>query len=178
MAGLQLASLACLWALQHVALRATRWRPVIASQLAGNALAKIAPGGGAMGSALQYRMLVRSGAPPAATVTALTAINVLVFAVVLAMPVLAIPALLRGGVDHTLLDTALAGLAIFAVATILGGVFLFATDRPLAWVGRVLQSVRNRIRRGAEPLHEPAEAAPARARPDRRHARAASGSAR
>jgi uncharacterized protein (TIRG00374 family) len=153
MAGLQLASLACLWALQHVALRATRWRPVIASQLAGNALAKIAPGGGAMGSALQYRMLVRSGAPPAATVTALTAINVLVFAVVLAMPVLAIPALLRGGVDHTLLDTALAGLAIFAVATILGAVFL-STDRPLAWVGRVLQSVRNRIRRSAEPLHE------------------------
>ena len=62
MAGLQAASLACLWALQYVALHGTRWRPVITSQLAGNALAKIAPGGGAMGSALQYRMLVRSGA--------------------------------------------------------------------------------------------------------------------
>ena len=49
---------ACLWALQHVALRARRWRPVIASQLAGNALSKIAPGGGAVGAALQYRMLV------------------------------------------------------------------------------------------------------------------------
>src|SRR4051812_41382747 len=107
MAGLQAATLACLWALQHVALRARRWRPVIASQLAGNALAKIAPGGGAMGSALQYRMLVRAGSPPAATVTALTAVNVLVLAIVLAMPVLAIPALLRGGVDRTLLDTAL-----------------------------------------------------------------------
>ena len=153
MAGLQLASLMCLWALQHVALRATRWRPVIASQLAGNALAKIAPGGGAMGGALQYKMLVRSGAPPAPTVTALTAINVLVFAVVLAMPVLALPALLRGGVNHTLLDTALAGMAIFVVATILGGVFL-STDRPLAWVGRVAQSARNRVRRKAEPLHE------------------------
>src|SRR3954465_14651136 len=44
MAGLQVATLACLWALQYVALRAHRWRPVIASQLAGNALAKIAPG--------------------------------------------------------------------------------------------------------------------------------------
>src|SRR3954463_7253006 len=99
MAGLQVATLACLWALQHVALRAHRWRPVIASQLAGNALAKIAPGGGAMGAALQYRMLVRAGFSPPATVTALTAVNVLAFAVVLAMPVLAIPALLRGGVD-------------------------------------------------------------------------------
>ena len=40
----------------------TRWRPVITSQLAGNALAKVAPGGGAMGAALQYQMLVRAGA--------------------------------------------------------------------------------------------------------------------
>ena len=63
MAGLQAATLACLWALQHVALRARRWRPVITSQLAGNALSKVAPGGGAMGAALQYRMLVRSGLP-------------------------------------------------------------------------------------------------------------------
>src|SRR5690242_3772986 len=60
MAALQAASLACLWALQHVALRARRWRPVVTSQLAGNALAKVAPGGGALGAALQYRMLVQS----------------------------------------------------------------------------------------------------------------------
>ena len=63
MAALQVASLACLWALQHVALRARRWRPVITSQLAGNALAKVAPGGGALGAALQYRMLVQAGLP-------------------------------------------------------------------------------------------------------------------
>jgi uncharacterized protein (TIRG00374 family) len=153
MAVLQGASLACLWALQHVALRARAWRPVIASQLAGNALAKIAPGGGAMGSALQYRMLVRSGSPPAATVTALTAVNVLVFGVVLAMPVLAIPALLRGGVDETLLDTALVGLAAFVVASGVGALLL-TTDRPLAWVGRVAQRARNALRRRAEPLRE------------------------
>src|SRR5215211_723939 len=73
MAALQGAALVCLWELQRLALHMRRWRPVIASQLAGNALAKVAPGGGAMGAALQYRMLVRSGSPPAATVTALTA---------------------------------------------------------------------------------------------------------
>ena len=49
MAALQAASLACIWALQLLSLRGARWQPVIASQLAGNALAKIAPGGGAMG---------------------------------------------------------------------------------------------------------------------------------
>jgi uncharacterized protein (TIRG00374 family) len=151
MAGLQLASLACLWALQHVALRAPHWRPVITSQLAGNALAKVAPGGGALGAALQYRMLVQAGLPPASTVSALTAVNLLVFAVVLALPVLAIPALLRGAVDRGLLQTALLGLAVFAVASTLGAVFL-STDRPLAWVGRLIQRVRNRLRRGREPL--------------------------
>jgi uncharacterized protein (TIRG00374 family) len=151
MAGLQCASLACLWALQVVALHARRWRPVIASQLAGNALAKIAPGGGAVGSALQYRMLVRAGLPPAATVTALTAVNVLVFAIVLAMPVLAVPALVRGGVDEGLRDTALIGLGVFVLASAVG-VVLIATDRPLAWIGRTVQRIRNRLRRGREPL--------------------------
>src|SRR4051812_48842541 len=99
-ATLQAAALACIWALQKLALRAPRWRPVISSQLAGNALAKVAPGGGAIGGALQYRMLVTAGLPAAGTVTALTAVNLLIFGVVLALPVLAVPALLRGGVNH------------------------------------------------------------------------------
>jgi hypothetical protein len=157
MAALQAASLACLWALQRVALRARRWRPVIASQLAGNALSKIAPGGGALGAALQYRMLVQAGLPAGSTVAALTAVNLLVFAVVLALPVLAIPALIRGGVSRSLLQTAVAGLAVFAVAAGVGGLLL-STDGPLAWVGRTVQHVRNRLRRGAEPL----QALPAR----------------
>jgi uncharacterized protein (TIRG00374 family) len=151
MAGLQAASLACTWALQYVALRGPRWRAVIASQLAGNALAKVAPGGGAMGGALQYKLLVRAGAAPGATVAALTAVNVLVFAMVLAMPVLAIPALVRGGVNQSLEHTALAGLVVFATASALGAVLL-TTDGVLAWVGRVVQRLRNRVRKGSEPL--------------------------
>jgi uncharacterized protein (TIRG00374 family) len=152
MIALQAASTACLWALQRLALKARRWRPVIASQLAGNALSKIAPGGGALGTALQYRMLVEAGLPASATVGALTAVNLLIFAVVLALPVLAIPALLRGGVNHDLLETALIGVAVAAVATAACAVML-TTDRPLAWVARVVQRVRNRLRRNAKPLH-------------------------
>jgi uncharacterized protein (TIRG00374 family) len=151
MAALQAGSLASLWALQRIALQARRWRPVITSQLAGNALAKVAPGGGALGSALQYRMLVQAGMPPAATVSALTAVNLLVFAVVLALPVLAIPALLRGAVDRNLLETAVIGLVVFFLTSGVGAVLL-STDRPLAWIGRVAQRVRNRLRRRAEPL--------------------------
>jgi uncharacterized protein (TIRG00374 family) len=153
MAALQACSLGSLWALQHVALQARRWGPVITSQLAGNALAKVAPGGGAMGSALQYKMLVQAGLPPTATVSALTVVNLLVFAVVLALPVLAIPALLRGAVDRNLLEIAIAGLAIFFVASGVGALLL-STDRPLAWIGRQVQRVRNRLRREAEPLRQ------------------------
>jgi uncharacterized protein (TIRG00374 family) len=96
-------------------------------------------------------MLVQSGLPPAATVSALTVVNLLVFAVVLGLPVLAIPALLRGSVDRTLAETAVIGLVIFFVASGLGALLL-STDRPLAWVGRQIQAVRNRLRRKAEPL--------------------------
>jgi uncharacterized protein (TIRG00374 family) len=151
MAALQAATMACVWAVQAIGLHTRRWRAVISSQLAGNALAKIAPGGGAMGAALQYKMLVRAGLPGPATATGLTAVNLLVFAAVLVMPVLAIPALLRGGVEPHLQDVALAGLAVFVVAAALGAVLL-TTDRPLSWVGRVVQRVRNRLRRNAEPL--------------------------
>ncbi|HEX5911002.1 MAG TPA: hypothetical protein VFY44_10935, partial [Thermoleophilaceae bacterium] len=45
MAGLQLLSLACLWELQRIALHTRDMTSVATSQLAGNALAKVAPGG-------------------------------------------------------------------------------------------------------------------------------------
>ena len=46
---LQALGLACLWYVQRVALHTVDWVPVIYSQLAGNALSKIAPAGGAVG---------------------------------------------------------------------------------------------------------------------------------
>ena len=153
MAALQAAALACMWAVQFLALRKARWQPVIASQLAGNALAKVAPGGGAMGGALQYRMLVEAGLPAGSVVSGLTAANLLLFGVVLALPVLAIPAILRGGVERDLLNAALAGLAVF-VLLFVAGVVLLSSDRPLLWLGRQIQRARNRLRRKSEPLRE------------------------
>jgi uncharacterized protein (TIRG00374 family) len=152
MFALQATATACLWELQRVALRLRRWRPVVASQLASNALSKIAPGGGAMGAALQYKLLVQAGLPPGSTVGALTAVNLLVFGVVLALPVLALPALFRGSVDRSLLETTILGLVVFAVAAGLGALFL-STDKPLKWVGLTIQRVRNRLRRKREPLY-------------------------
>jgi uncharacterized protein (TIRG00374 family) len=147
----QTAAAASLWALQYIAIAVGSWPAVITSQLAGNAMAKVAPGGGAVGSALQYRMLVAAQVPPRPAVSGLTAANVLTFAVVLALPVLAIPSLIRGSVDRTLLEAAIAGLLVFVVLAAVGAVVL-ALDGPLAWVGRTAQRIRNRLRRKSEPL--------------------------
>ncbi|HEY7599854.1 MAG TPA: lysylphosphatidylglycerol synthase transmembrane domain-containing protein, partial [Candidatus Limnocylindrales bacterium] len=151
MAALQAGVLACVWALQYLAMRGPSWPAVISSQLAGNALAKIAPGGGAVGGALQYRMLVQAGLPGRRAVAGLTAVNLLTFAAVLAMPVLAVPAILRGGVSRDLLEATAVGLAVF-VALFALGALLIAVDGVLAWVGRLIQRVRNRLRRHSEPL--------------------------
>jgi len=148
---MQAAALLSLAALQRTAINVTRWYPVVTSQLAGNALSKVAPGGGAIGAALQYRMLVGAGVRPASVVSGLTASSLLTLAVVLALPVLAIPALIRGSVDRTLLEAAIAGLVIFIVLASAGAVLL-ATDRPLRWIGRQVQRLRNRLRRKSEPL--------------------------
>jgi uncharacterized protein (TIRG00374 family) len=148
---LQTGTLACLWALQYLAMRGPSWPGVISSQLASNALAKVAPGGGAVGAALQYRMLVRAGLPRPRAVAGLTACNLLTLAVVLAMPLLAVPAILRRGASRDLVEAAAVGVAVF-LALFAIGVVLIVSDGALAWVGRVIQRVRNRVRRRAEPV--------------------------
>jgi len=151
MAVLQAAVLVCLWWLQVIALHTRDWYAVATSQLASNGVAKVAPAGGAVGAALQYRMLVQAGIQRARAVAGLTASNLLMLAVVLALPVLAIPALIRGGVDRSLAEAAIAGLVVFAVLFAIGACML-ALDGPLRWVGRAIQTVRNRLRRRSEPL--------------------------
>ena len=148
---LQTTALGCLWALQALAMRTRAWYAVITSQLAGNAISKVAPGGGAVGAALQYKMLVGAGIRQGVAAAGLTAANILTFAAVLALPIFAVPAIVRGGADRSLVEATIAGaivfLALFAVGTV-----CLATDGLLRWVGRVVQRVRNRLRRGSPPL--------------------------
>ncbi len=154
MAALQAASLGCLWTVQRLAVHAAGWYPVVASQLAGNAIAKVAPAGGAIGAALQYRMLVQSGVEPSRAVAGLTAANLLLFTVVLGLPVLAVPVILGGSVNRSLVAATAFGAAVFVGLFVLG-VLLLALDGPLAWIGRMAERLRNRLRlrRRLEPLH-------------------------
>jgi uncharacterized protein (TIRG00374 family) len=149
-AALQVASQACLWEVQRIALHVREWKPVIAAQLASNAMAKIAPAGGAVGTALQHRMLVEAGVPRARSLAGVTASNLLVFSMVLALPVLALPAIIRGGVNRSLVEATIIGLVVFGVLVGLA-ILALAHDRPLAWLGRNIQRVRNRVRRNCPP---------------------------
>jgi uncharacterized protein (TIRG00374 family) len=148
---LQAATAACLWALQRETLQVRVWSPIVTSQLSGNAISKVAPGGGAVGAALQYRMLVESGLESSRIVGGLTIANLLTLAAVLAMPILAIPAIIRGLVPHDLVNVTLMGAGVFILLAGLGA-WCLAADAPLLWIGRMVQRVRNRLRHGAEPL--------------------------
>ncbi|MGK2938976.1 MAG: lysylphosphatidylglycerol synthase transmembrane domain-containing protein [Solirubrobacteraceae bacterium] len=148
---LQAGSFACLWALQRIAVNTRDWFVVVWSQLAGNAFARVVPGGGAAGAALQYRYLNRAGVPTGTAVTGLTASNLLVFGVLLALPVFAVPSLLSGvHADADLLRGAGAAFSVLLVV-FAGGVVLLVFDRPLEVVGELVQKARNRVRRRREP---------------------------
>jgi uncharacterized protein (TIRG00374 family) len=152
MVALQVGSYGCMWAVQRLAIRAQRWGPVITSQLASNAFGRVVPGGVAAAGAMQYAMLVRAGVPGAAAASGMTASSVIVFGTLLALPVLAVPAVVTGAtIDPGLLHAAVAGAVVF-VAILAVGVSCVVWDRPLALVGRAAQSVRNRLLRRREPL--------------------------
>lgn len=151
MVALQVGSFACLWALQRIAVNTRDWFVVVWSQLAGNAFARVVPGGGAAGAALQYRYLNRAGVPTGIAVTGLTASNLLVFGVLLALPVFAVPSLLNGvHADASLLRGAAAAFSLLLVM-FAGGVVLLVFDRPVEVVGELVQKARNRVRRRRAP---------------------------
>jgi uncharacterized protein (TIRG00374 family) len=149
---LQTGSFACMWSVQHLAVRAERWGPVITSQLASNAFGRIVPGGVAASGAVQYAMLVRGGVPAAAAASGMTASSLLLFGTLLALPVLALPAVLAGvAVDPHLTRAALAGALLFVLMVALGTASVLS-DRPLTLAGRVVQAIRNRVRPSLPPL--------------------------
>jgi uncharacterized protein (TIRG00374 family) len=149
---LQVGSFGCMWAIQRLALRARRWGPVITSQLASNAFGRIVPGGVAAAGPMQYSMLVRAGVPAGAAASGMAASSLLVFGTLLALPLLAVPAVIGGApVDKGLARAALVGAVVFLLMFAAGAACLVA-DRPLELAGRGAQSLRNRLLRRRSPL--------------------------
>src|SRR5258705_4346606 len=128
--GAQVAHFTCTFALQRLALRTKAWFPVITSQLAGNAVTLIIPGGAAVGAAVQFRMLEASGRDTSSTVAGLTAFSFLGVGGLLALPVFALPVILVGApTNRGLVNAAILGAVGVVVFAALGAVGL-AYARP------------------------------------------------
>ena len=141
-------SFVSLWQLDRVALREKSWFTVACAQLTGNTVGRLLPGGAATATAVAVGMLRRAGNEVGEATAALAASTSLQLATALALPVLALPAIVGGApVSHSLAVSAYLG-ALVLVLLIGAGVLVFAFDRPLAAAGRAVQWALNRtIRR-------------------------------
>jgi uncharacterized membrane protein YbhN (UPF0104 family) len=96
---------------------------------------------------MQFRMLVRAGIPPKRVGSSLAATSGLIFAGLLALPVLALPAIIAGvPVEHRLLHALWVGGIVFVLMLGAGSVS-FAFDKPLQLVGDGLDRLLRLIRR-------------------------------
>ena len=149
---LEVASFACYWGLFRVTVGETSWLVAATTQLASNAFSRVVPGGAASGGSMSYLMLAAAGTPRRRILTALTATNLLSNAVLLALPVLSVPAILTGApVDRSLLRALQIGGVVFLLILGAGALLLF-TNGPLKAVASVVQRVRNAARRRHPPL--------------------------
>jgi uncharacterized protein (TIRG00374 family) len=150
--AMQAAHFTCTFALQRLALRTRAWFPVITSQLAGNAITLIMPGGAAVGAAVQFRMLAASNRDTGSTVGGLAAFSLLGVGGLLALPAFALPVILVGApTNRGLVNAALLGAVAFVAFAAFGAVVL-AYDAPLRWTGRGVQRLWNAVARKRPPL--------------------------
>lgn len=142
------ASFVALWELNRIALHERSWFAVACSQLSGNAVGRIVPGGAATATAFQVSMLRRAGVDVGQAAAALAASTSLQLGTALALPVFALPAIVGGApVDRSLAISALLGVVVL-VLLIAGGLLAFASDQPLTSAGRGLEWALNKtIRR-------------------------------
>jgi uncharacterized membrane protein YbhN (UPF0104 family) len=141
----EVASFACYFGLQRVALRTSAWFAVVTAGLTGNAVSGILPGGAAAGAALQYEMLSAAGLDTDSTASGLAAISLINVAALLALPLLALPAMLAGiAASPGLVHVGLVGIAGFVLLAAAGAVILHA-DWPLRGLGRAVQNLHNHV---------------------------------
>jgi uncharacterized protein (TIRG00374 family) len=144
---LQLGSWVSLWFLARITLPDATWGDIGSSQLAGNAAGRIMPGGAATGSVIQASMLVRAGQPPGAVAGALGSIGLLTTGMLLALPILTIPAVIIRPPPARQLQLGLVVSLIVAVILVLLGLALLKWDRFVHVVGSTAGHVIHLVRR-------------------------------
>ena len=137
------ASFVCLWELDRIALHARAWFPIAAAQLSGNAVGRILPGGGALATGFSASMMRKAGADASDAAAAFTAATGLQLATTLALPALALPAIVGGApINHSLATAAFLGLGVLVLLLVVGTA-AFASDAPLELAGRAVQWLLN-----------------------------------
>ncbi len=134
------ASSVCLWELDRIALGTHGWFSIACAQLSGNAVGRIVP---ATATPFTVEMLHKAGVDTGEAAAAFTASTLLQIATALALPVVALPAIIGGTpVNRSLAAAAYLGLGAFLLLLAVGAV-VFATDRPLELAGRGIQWLLN-----------------------------------
>jgi uncharacterized protein (TIRG00374 family) len=150
----ELVSFVAVWQLQRIALQRRGWFAVATAQLSATAFGRIVPGGGATAGAFEVTLLGRTGAAPVRAGAALASASALQFAALLALPVLAVPAIVGGvPVDRGLAVAAYLGAAVLVLLLSTGAV-AFLTNLPLVAVGEAVQWALNRTIRRRRPVHD------------------------
>ena len=150
-AVLELASFACLWLLLRIALGGGRLLDIAASQLAGAAAGKVVPGGIAAGGVVQAGMLVKVGFTARRVGGVLSSTGLLSTGVLLALPVLAVPAVLFGPPPARQLQLGLLLSVVVAVVIVALGLALLHWDAMVRGVGLAAGQAIHLVRRKVQP---------------------------
>jgi uncharacterized protein (TIRG00374 family) len=146
------ASFVCLWELDRIALRTRAWFPVAAAQLSGNVAGRLLPGGGATATAFTVSLLGRAGIDTGEATAAFGTSTLLQISTTLALPILALPAMLGGApVNRDLATAAYLGVAVLA-ALLAAAAAAFLHDEPLELAGRAVQWLLNHTVRRRRPV--------------------------
>ncbi len=148
---LQVSSFGCLWLLLRIALRTHTWWDVVGSQLVSNAASRVLPGGAVSGGVVQASMLIQANHRPATVAGALSSSGLLTTGMLLALPVLVVPAVLTGlPLNHELRLGLLASL-ILVVLLVAVGFAVLKWDPVVHATGRVAGLVVATVRRRTDP---------------------------
>ncbi len=152
MAVLEVVSFVCMWVLLAICLRSARWFLIGSSQVVGNAVGLVVPGGNPAGVGLQIYLLAHGGLDTASATTGVFAAGLINLATLFVLPVLALPAIVSGVTVNPGLElAAVLGLGVFALlAAILLGMLL--SDGPAESVGRWVQWLHDLLVRRSPPL--------------------------
>jgi uncharacterized protein (TIRG00374 family) len=137
----EVGSYACAWDLTRIALPRVSWFVAATAQLTSNAVAKVVPGGAAIGAATGFRMLSVSGIDRGSAGAALTATSIISNGVLLCLPMVALflsilGAPIPGGMIHVAWGGAVLAVVLF------GFTFsLVRFDRPIHWFARTITTV-------------------------------------